>query len=156
MLARTSPPYRRTLFTRTTDCTDKTFSCHDIHFFFPSSLLPIIFTSPSPIPKGAEPCPRDGRQKIASFLSLPLSLISLSLSHFKMAASGGGTLSASAAAWPSPAQRKPRKRFRIDEDVCLLKEVVCADPFSNPAAWEDVLRNVMRAVNRELTIRGIK
>ncbi|KAH8025434.1 hypothetical protein HPB51_007956 [Rhipicephalus microplus] len=57
-----------------------------------------------------------------------------------MAASGGGTLSASAAAWPSPAQRKPRKRFRIDEDVCLLKEVVCADPFSNPAAWEDVLR----------------
>ncbi|KAL3224118.1 hypothetical protein MRX96_026701 [Rhipicephalus microplus] len=27
---------------------------------------------------------------------------------------------------------------------------------SNPAAWEDVLRNVMRAVNRELTIRDIK
>ncbi|KAL3188219.1 hypothetical protein MRX96_023965 [Rhipicephalus microplus] len=27
---------------------------------------------------------------------------------------------------------------------------------SNPAAWEDVLRNVMRAINRELTIRGIK
>ncbi|XP_075741176.1 uncharacterized protein LOC142790032 [Rhipicephalus microplus] len=73
-----------------------------------------------------------------------------------MAASGDGTLSASAAAWPSPAQRKPRKRFRIDGDLCLLKEVVCADPFSNPAAWEDVLRNVMRAVNRELTIRDIK
>ncbi|KAH8039007.1 hypothetical protein HPB51_004827 [Rhipicephalus microplus] len=76
--------------------------------------------------------------------------------HFKMAASGDGTLSASAAAWLSPARRKPRKRFRIDEDLCLLEEVVCADPFSNPAAWEDVLRNVMRAVNRELTIRGIK
>ncbi|KAH8026583.1 hypothetical protein HPB51_022044 [Rhipicephalus microplus] len=76
--------------------------------------------------------------------------------HFKMAASGDGTLSASAAAWPSPAQRKPRKRLRIDGDLCLLKEVVCADPFSNPAAWEDVLRNVMRAVNRELTIRDIK
>ncbi|KAH8038989.1 hypothetical protein HPB51_004667 [Rhipicephalus microplus] len=76
--------------------------------------------------------------------------------HFKMAASGDGTLSASAAAWPSPAQRKPRKRFRIDEDLCLLKEVVCADPFRNPAAWEDVLRNVMTAVNRELSICGIK
>nr|XP_037285119.1 uncharacterized protein LOC119178060 [Rhipicephalus microplus] len=73
-----------------------------------------------------------------------------------MAASGDGTFSASAAAWLSPAQRKPRKRFRIDEDLCLLKEVVCTDPFSNPAAWEDVLRNVMRAINRELTIRGIK
>ncbi|KAH6933841.1 hypothetical protein HPB50_018596 [Hyalomma asiaticum] len=73
-----------------------------------------------------------------------------------MAASGDGTLSASAAASPSPAQRKPRKRFRIDEDLCLLKEVACADPFSNLTTWEDVLRNVMLAVNRELTIRSIK
>ncbi|KAH8035041.1 hypothetical protein HPB51_004282 [Rhipicephalus microplus] len=73
-----------------------------------------------------------------------------------MAASEDGTLSASAAACPSTAQRKPRKQFRINEDLCLLKEVVCADSFSNPTAWEDVLRNVMRAVNRELTIRGIK
>ncbi|XP_037512182.1 uncharacterized protein LOC119388880 [Rhipicephalus sanguineus] len=73
-----------------------------------------------------------------------------------MAASGDCTLSASAGASPSPAQRKARKRFRIDEDLCLLKEVACADPFSNPTAWEDVLRNVMLAVNRELTIRSIK
>ncbi|KAL3234133.1 hypothetical protein MRX96_048389 [Rhipicephalus microplus] len=50
------------------------------------------------------------------------------------------------------------QNFTFDsyKDLCLLKEVVCADPFSNPAAWEDVLRNVMRAINRELTIRGIK
>ncbi|KAH7934519.1 hypothetical protein HPB51_029117 [Rhipicephalus microplus] len=73
-----------------------------------------------------------------------------------MAASEDGTLSASAAASLPPTQRKPRKRFRIDEDLCLLKEVVCADPFSNPTDWEDVLRNVMTAVNRELTICGIK
>ncbi|KAH6942609.1 hypothetical protein HPB50_008434 [Hyalomma asiaticum] len=74
----------------------------------------------------------------------------------RMAAYGDSTLSASAAASLSPAQRKPRKRFRIDEDLCLLKEVACADPFSNPTAWEDVLRNVMLAVNRELTICSIK
>nr|XP_054924934.1 uncharacterized protein LOC129383930 [Dermacentor andersoni] len=56
----------------------------------------------------------------------------------------------------SPAQRKARKRFRIDEDLCLLREITGADPFENPAAWEDVLRNVVRAVQRELTIRAIK
>ncbi|KAH7941036.1 hypothetical protein HPB49_009439 [Dermacentor silvarum] len=49
-----------------------------------------------------------------------------------------------------------KKRFRIDEDLCLLKEVVSADPYGNPAAWEDVLRNVVRAVLRNLTIRVIK
>ncbi|KAH6935731.1 hypothetical protein HPB50_008672 [Hyalomma asiaticum] len=46
--------------------------------------------------------------------------------HFKTATSGDGTLSASAAASP------------------------------DSTAWEDVLRNVMKAVHRELTIRGIK
>ncbi|KAH7978263.1 hypothetical protein HPB49_004938 [Dermacentor silvarum] len=56
----------------------------------------------------------------------------------------------------SSAQRTARKRFRIDEDLCLLKEVVSADPYGNPAAWEDVLRNVVRAVLRNLTIRAIK
>ncbi|KAH6919668.1 hypothetical protein HPB50_029337 [Hyalomma asiaticum] len=56
----------------------------------------------------------------------------------------------------SSALRKPRKRFRIDEDLCLLKEVASADPFASPTAWEEVLRNVVRAVQRELTIRAIK
>ncbi|KAL3222176.1 hypothetical protein MRX96_028913 [Rhipicephalus microplus] len=53
----------------------------------------------------------------------------------------------------------PQKRFRftIETDIYMLREeVVCADPFSNPTDWEDVLRNVMTAVNRELTICGIK
>lgn len=76
--------------------------------------------------------------------------------HFKMAASSDDTLSASAAASPSTAQRKPRKHFRIGEDLCLLKEVACVDPFGNPAAWEDMLQNVVKAVHHELTIRGIK
>ncbi|KAH7946363.1 hypothetical protein HPB49_023463 [Dermacentor silvarum] len=56
----------------------------------------------------------------------------------------------------SSAQRKARKLFRIDEDLCLLKEVVSADPYGNPAAWKDVLGNVVRAVLRDLAIRAIK
>ncbi|KAH7944048.1 hypothetical protein HPB52_014927 [Rhipicephalus sanguineus] len=78
------------------------------------------------------------------------------MAHFKIAASGDGTLSASAAASPSPAQRKAQKRFRIDQDVCILKEAACADPFGNPAAWKEVLRNVVLAAQRDLTIRAIK
>lgn len=34
--------------------------------------------------------------------------------------------------------------------------MVSADPYGNPAAWEDVLRNVVRTVLRDLTIRAIK
>lgn len=45
---------------------------------------------------------------------------------------------------------------RIDKDLCLLKEVSSADPFGSPTAWEEVLRNVVRAVQHELTIRAIK
>ncbi|XP_070392947.1 uncharacterized protein [Dermacentor albipictus] len=56
----------------------------------------------------------------------------------------------------SAAQRRPRKRFRIDEDLCLLREVAAADPYQNPAAWEEILRNLMLAVMREFTIRAIK
>ncbi|KAH6934609.1 hypothetical protein HPB50_025695 [Hyalomma asiaticum] len=56
----------------------------------------------------------------------------------------------------SSALRKPRERFRIDEDLCLLKEVASADPFASPTAWEEVRRNVVRAVQRELMIRAIK
>lgn len=56
----------------------------------------------------------------------------------------------------SAAQRRPRKRFRIDEELCLLREVASADPYQNPAAWEEVLLHVVRAVQRDLTIRAIK
>lgn len=52
--------------------------------------------------------------------------------------------------------RKLPKRRRIDEDLCLLKEVASADPLGSPTAWEEVLRNVVRAVQRDLTIRAIK
>ncbi|KAH9383180.1 uncharacterized protein LOC144144873 [Haemaphysalis longicornis] len=54
------------------------------------------------------------------------------------------------------ALRKPRKWFCIDADLCLLREVATLNPFENPDAWGDVLKNVTRAVQRELTIRSVK
>lgn len=68
-----------------------------------------------------------------------------------MAASNDTTPATSPAAL-----RKPQKRFCIDEDLCLLREVATVNPFENPDAWGDVVKNVTRAVQRELTIRGVK
>ncbi|KAK8787107.1 hypothetical protein V5799_023122 [Amblyomma americanum] len=48
-----------------------------------------------------------------------------------------------------------RKRFRIDEDLLLLQEVVAQNPFQSPENWTAVLKNVF-AVGRELTLRAIK
>ncbi|KAH6937488.1 hypothetical protein HPB50_000755 [Hyalomma asiaticum] len=63
---------------------------------------------------------------------------------------------ASGSSASSTAQRRPRKRFRIDEDLCLLREVASADPYNNPQAWDDILRNVILAVQRDLTLRAVK
>ncbi|KAH9370541.1 hypothetical protein HPB48_011444 [Haemaphysalis longicornis] len=52
--------------------------------------------------------------------------------------------------------RKPRKRFCINEDLCLLREVATANPFENSDAWGELLNNVTRVVQRELLIRGVK
>ncbi|XP_077508214.1 uncharacterized protein LOC144119496 [Amblyomma americanum] len=52
--------------------------------------------------------------------------------------------------------RKPRKRFRIDEDLCLVREVVAANPFTNPRVWDEVRRNVAGAVGRDVTLRGVR
>ncbi|KAK8772054.1 hypothetical protein V5799_024702, partial [Amblyomma americanum] len=49
-----------------------------------------------------------------------------------------------------------RKRFRIDEDLLLLQEVVAQNPFQSPENWASVLKNVVFAVGRELTLRAIK
>ncbi|XP_077557782.1 uncharacterized protein LOC144173145 [Haemaphysalis longicornis] len=68
-----------------------------------------------------------------------------------MAASNDTTPATSPAAL-----RKPRKRFCMDEDLCLLREVATMNPFENPDAWGVVLKNVTRAVQRELNIRGVK
>ncbi|KAH6927945.1 hypothetical protein HPB50_009998 [Hyalomma asiaticum] len=52
--------------------------------------------------------------------------------------------------------RKPRRHFRIHEDLCLLREVAAANPFENPQMWEEVLRNVVAAIERDVTLRAVK
>ncbi|KAK8772089.1 hypothetical protein V5799_024667 [Amblyomma americanum] len=47
-----------------------------------------------------------------------------------------------------------RKRFRID-DLLLLQEVVAQNPFQSPGNWTAVLKNVVFALGRELTLRAI-
>ncbi|KAH6935282.1 hypothetical protein HPB50_005017 [Hyalomma asiaticum] len=46
--------------------------------------------------------------------------------------------------------RKPRQRFRIHEGLCLLREVAAANPFENPQMWEEVLHNVIAAVEPDI------
>ncbi|KAH6931809.1 hypothetical protein HPB50_000862 [Hyalomma asiaticum] len=51
--------------------------------------------------------------------------------------------------------RKPRRHFRIHEDLCLLPQVAAAKPFENLQMWE-VLRNVLAEIEREVTLRAVK
>ncbi|XP_077565078.1 uncharacterized protein LOC144180644 [Haemaphysalis longicornis] len=57
---------------------------------------------------------------------------------------------------PETAATKRRKRFRVDEDIALLKEVLVANPFEQPQRWDEVLANVEYLAARPLTIRAIR
>ncbi|KAH6946080.1 hypothetical protein HPB50_011584 [Hyalomma asiaticum] len=70
-------------------------------------------------------------------------------------------MAASGAASPMNASalrqvRKPRRHFRIHKDSCLLREVAAANPFENPQMWEGVLRNLIAAIERDVTLPAVK
>jgi hypothetical protein len=49
---------------------------------------------------------------------------------------------------------KKRQRFKYEDDVVLLREVVSRNPFSNGCAvWEEIKNNVMQVTQKELIFR---
>ncbi|KAH9382735.1 hypothetical protein HPB48_023291 [Haemaphysalis longicornis] len=69
--------------------------------------------------------------------------------YSKMAASNDTTPATSPAAL-----RKPRKRFCIDEDLCLLREVATVNPFENPDAWGDVAGGQRQLADDGFRVQG--
>ncbi|KAK8770909.1 hypothetical protein V5799_025847 [Amblyomma americanum] len=60
------------------------------------------------------------------------------------------------AASSEPSRQRARKRFKIDEDLLLLREVVAQNPFERPETWNAVLQNVAFVVGREMTLRAVR
>lgn len=52
---------------------------------------------------------------------------------------------------------KKRMRFRYEDDVILLREIVSRDPFSNgQRAWDEIKLNMMSLTKKDFTIKSIR
>jgi hypothetical protein len=52
---------------------------------------------------------------------------------------------------------KKRQRFKYEDDVVLLREVVSRNPFSNGCAvWEQIKNNLMQVTQKEFSVKTIR
>lgn len=52
--------------------------------------------------------------------------------------------------------KKNRLRFTSDDDLCLLREVLCHNPFDNNDNWTIVHQNIIALSGKQFSIRSVK
>jgi len=52
--------------------------------------------------------------------------------------------------------KKECLRFSNDDDLGLLREVLCHNPFENNEKWSIIHKNVLKFSNKQFSIRTIK
>ncbi|CAN7943881.1 unnamed protein product, partial [Ixodes hexagonus] len=49
-----------------------------------------------------------------------------------------------------------RRRFRVVEDLLLLREIAARNPYADPQRWVDILNSLTTAIGREFTVRAVR
>lgn len=57
---------------------------------------------------------------------------------------------------PTATSSATRKRFSVEDDLDLLKEVRGCCPFENPAKWVIVVSNLNKARMKDFTVRAVR
>ncbi|KAH9378252.1 hypothetical protein HPB48_022910 [Haemaphysalis longicornis] len=56
----------------------------------------------------------------------------------------------------SGAEKAQRLRFSPDDDICLLTEVLSANPFKSPSKWPTICAHVQIASRKQFTVRALR